>query len=75
MKRYISLIAAVLCIGSNGLTAQTRDELVREDRRKVSEDGFWIYNDLPKAFAEARDSGKPILVVLLAVFPVMNVSS
>ena len=53
MKRYISLIAAVLCIGSNGLKAQTRDELVREDRRKVSEDGFWIYNDLPKAFAEA----------------------
>lgn len=67
MKRYISLIAAIVCIGSNGLTAQTRDELVREDRRKVSEDGFWIYNDLPKAFAEARDSGKPILVVLRCI--------
>lgn len=32
--------------------AQTRDELVREDRRKITDEGFWIYNDLPKAFVQ-----------------------
>ncbi|MDB4664484.1 PDZ domain-containing protein [bacterium] len=47
--------------------AQTRDEMVREDRRKITEDGFWIYNDLPKAFAKAKQTGKPILVVLRCI--------
>jgi len=46
------------------LPAQTREEIVRSDKAKVEADGFWIYNDLPKAFAEARRSGKPIVVVL-----------
>jgi serine protease Do len=47
--------------------AQTRDEMVREDRRKVTEDGFWIYNDLDKAFQQASKSGKPVLVVLRCI--------
>ena len=46
------------------LTAQTRDEVVRGDKKKVEAAGFWIYNDLPKAFAEAKRTGKPIIVVL-----------
>jgi len=54
-------------IWTPSVNAQTRDEMVREDRRKVTEDGFWIYNDLPKAFAEARKTGKPILVVLRCI--------
>ena len=48
-------------------TAQTRDEMVREDRKKIAEEGFWIYNDLPKAFAKAKQSGKPLLVVLRCI--------
>jgi serine protease Do len=44
--------------------AQTREELVRGDKAKVEAEGFWIYNDLPGAFAEARRTGKPIVVVL-----------
>lgn len=46
---------------------KTRDQQVREDRAKVEADGFWIYNDLPKAFAEAKETGKPILVVLRCI--------
>lgn len=46
---------------------KTRDQQVREDRAKVEADGFWIYNDLPKAFAEAKKTGKPILVVLRCI--------
>ena len=49
MKRALQLaVAGVLCWTTLAL-GQTRDEMVREDRRKVTEDGFWIYNDLPKA--------------------------
>lgn len=45
-------------------TAQTREEIVRGDRKKVEADGFWMYNDIPGAFAEAKKTGKPIIVVL-----------
>ena len=48
-------------------TAQTREERVREDRRKVEAEGFWIYNDLPLALETAKDHGKPILVVLRCI--------
>lgn len=46
---------------------KTRDMLVRGDREKVEGGGFWIYNDLPKALAEARSSGKPLLVVFRCI--------
>ncbi|HEY8503233.1 MAG TPA: Trx7/PDZ domain-containing (seleno)protein [Gemmataceae bacterium] len=45
----------------------TREQKVRQDRQKVEREGFWIYNDLPKAFAEARETGKPILVALRCI--------
>jgi hypothetical protein len=47
--------------------AQTRDQKVRGDKAKVEAAGFWIYNDLPKAVAEAKQSGKPIVVVLRCI--------
>jgi serine protease Do len=46
------------------VAAQTREEKVRNDRRKVESEGFWIYNDLAKGFEQARETGKPMLVVL-----------
>src|SRR5215213_43759 len=46
---------------------QSRDQKVRADKQKVEADGFWVYNDLPKAVAEARSSGKPLLVVLRCI--------
>ena len=50
-----------------GCAAQTREEMVREDRKKVESEGYWIYNDLPRAFDEARQSDKPIIVVLRCI--------
>jgi hypothetical protein len=52
-----------------GLTGaqQTREEKVRNDRKKVEADGFWIYNDLEKGFAEAKKTGKPMLVILRCI--------
>ncbi len=46
---------------------QSREEKVRRDREKVLADGFWIYNDLEKGFAEAKRTGKPIVVVLRCI--------
>lgn len=60
--RFLSAFIPLLITTS--LFAQTREEIVRGDKARVEAEGFWIYNNLPKAFEEARRSGKPIMVVL-----------
>jgi len=68
-QRPATLVVCLLltCFASNAVFGQTREEKVRNDLKKVTEDGFWIYNDIPKAFAEAKRSGKPIVVVLRCI--------
>jgi len=62
------VLFAVLCFATTAQAQQkTRDQKVREDRERVTGQGFWIYNDLNAAFAQARTSGKPILVVLRCI--------
>lgn len=65
---FQKLVACVVCVSLTAVAySQTRDEMVREDRRKVTQDGFWIYNDLDEAFRQAKATGKPILVVLRCI--------
>ena len=40
-----------------------REKKVRDDRVKVEADGFWIYNDYAKAVAEAKKTGRPLVVL------------
>ena len=47
--------------------SQTREEKVRDDREKITAEGFWIYNDLPAAFAQAKAQAKPMIVVLRCI--------
>lgn len=47
--------------------AQTRDQKVRGDKAKVEAAGFWIYNDLARGLAEAKQTGRPLLVVLRCI--------
>jgi hypothetical protein len=62
------LLSLTVCLTLAGLaSAQTREEQVRNDRKKVEAAGFWIYNDLPKGFAEAKKTGKPMFVILRCV--------
>ena len=63
----LSLIPVIACIPAAAQQKKTRDQMVREDREKVTTEGFWIYNDLDHAFDVAKESGKPLLVVLRCI--------
>ncbi len=63
----LCLIALLLMAAQVTAAPKTREEKVREDKQKVEAEGFWIYNDLEKGFAEAKQTGKPLLVVLRCI--------
>lgn len=66
-----AICAAVWCltlqIDSGPVTAQSREEKVRNDRQKFGIDGIWIYNDFTRAVEQAKRSGQPILAVMRCV--------
>lgn len=61
-----SLALSSLIVAPAPVSAQnpTREQKVRGDKVKVEAEGFWIYNDLAKGFAEAKKTSRPLLVVL-----------
>lgn len=62
----VCLIASLMLV--TAASAQTpREQKVRDDRKKVEAEGFWIYNDLAKGFAEAKATGKPMFVILRCI--------
>ncbi len=70
MRTMGSFIIALLAITlSETSCAQNRDRnaLVLNDRQRVVEDGYWIYNNLDKGFEEAKKSGKPLLIVFRCI--------
>ncbi len=62
----LPLVLSLSLAGAAG-AQQSREDKVRDDRKNVEADGFWIYNDLPRAFAEAKKTGRPIVVALRCV--------
>ncbi len=66
MQRSL-LLGTFLLVLANPVAGQTRSDKVRNDKAKVEAMGVWIYNDLPKAFAQARRTDKPIMVVLRCI--------
>jgi serine protease Do len=67
MRRQLWLALAVALAVIPVAGAQSREELVRNDRKKIEAEGLWIYNDLAKGLAEAKKTGKPLLVVLRCI--------
>ena len=61
------VLVAALLAPSLIFGAENRDAKVVADRTNVVAIGRWIYNDLPKAFSEARSTGKPLLVVFRCI--------
>src|SRR5262245_27841654 len=64
--RTICVLLASLTVAAS-LHAQDRLTKVRNDRQNVIDDGYWIYNDLPAARQQAKETGKPILVVVRCI--------
>jgi len=68
MRWLVSLsFVLVLACSLPAFAQNPRDQKVRADREKVETEGFWIYNDVAKGLAEAKKSGKPMLVVLRCI--------
>src|SRR5262245_7321438 len=67
MCRILLLTLATWAVVAQWAGAQTREEKVRADRKKVEAEGFWIYNDLARGYDEAKKTGKPMLVVLRCI--------
>jgi hypothetical protein len=67
MVRTLSVSLAAIVLFTGNLLAQSREEKVRNDKAKVTAAGFWIYNDLAQGFAEAKKTGKPLVVVLRCI--------
>lgn len=62
---FATLLAATSTVFAE--TVKDREGAVRGDRAKMESDARWIYNDIDRGFAEARRTGKPLLVVLRCV--------
>lgn len=61
------LVAAAFAVVASAETVKDREGAVRKDRADRENDPRWIYNDIDKGFAEAKRTGKPLLVILRCV--------
>ena len=67
MWKFFLVTAALLGQSATVSHAQTREEKVKQDRAHVESTGYWIYNDLEQGFQAAKESNKPLLVVLRCI--------
>jgi hypothetical protein len=63
MKHFIPVLTITMLFLMAGLCFGHGDREVAEDQEAVKSTGFWIYNDFDEGFAEAKKTGKPLLVV------------
>lgn len=67
MFRLVLPLMLALLVPAAAVAQNPREKKVRDDKTKVEADGYWIYNDLPKAYTEARSTGKPLVVILRCI--------
>jgi hypothetical protein len=63
----IALFSVLVSLHSAAETVPDRKGAVLQDRASLENDPRWIYDDFERGFAEARDTGKPLLVVLRCI--------
>jgi len=64
----ISLALIVLLSLAANVGAQNpREQKVRDDLARITAQDFWIYNDVEAGFAEAKQTGKPVLVTFRCI--------
>jgi serine protease Do len=66
-RRLIVLAVLIFSVCASQLLGEDRDQKVKRDLEKALAEGRWIYNDLPRGFEEARETGKPLLVVIRCI--------
>lgn len=72
-SRIAALLSILVLVASSALGpppsafGQTREEKVRADKETFEKLDFWIYGDLEAGYAKARETGKPLLVVLRCI--------
>lgn len=69
LHRHFFVFGTLIAVAT-GLRAEAvkdREGAVRKDRATWENDDRWIYNDLDRGFAEAKRTGKPLLVVLRCI--------
>ena len=67
--KMLPWIVTLMLASSLGQAAAVKDRegAVRGDKAAMENDARWIYNDVDRGFAEAKKTGKPLLVVLRCV--------
>ena len=66
-RLWLATLLAALVTTASAETVKDREGAVRTDKATMEKDARWIYNDYEKGFAEAKRTGKPLLVVLRCV--------
>jgi serine protease Do len=61
------LAGLLVVLSSAAETVKDREGSVRQDKAAMENDARWTYNDLQRGFAEAKRTGRPLLVVLRCV--------
>lgn len=66
--RLLPIVLAATCaLMACAEAVKDREGAVRKDRAERENDPRWIYNDVDRGFAEAKRTGKPLLVTLRCV--------
>ncbi len=67
LRLILPLLASSLLTTAFAETVKDREGAVRKDKADMQNDSRWIYNDWQKGFAEAKRTGKPLLIVMRCV--------
>jgi serine protease Do len=65
--KLLLLLFTIIPAGLLHAQSKDRNTLVREDKTRVLEDGFWIYNNVELGLEQATQSGKPLLVIFRCI--------
>jgi hypothetical protein len=68
VRRIVAIFLAI-CFATEAFADEKnrREQAVRDDKKNLSADNRWLYNDLDAGFAAAKKLGKPLLIVLRCV--------
>lgn len=67
LRLMLPLAFVIAPVSALAATVKDREGAVRQDKATMENDARWIYNDVDRGFAEAKRTGKPLLVVLRCV--------